>query len=70
MEEKTKEKTYRLHLMVCGGTACVSNHAFEIKEALEKEIKKQELENEVLIVITGCNGFCERGPILVVQTFS
>ena len=62
-----KNKAYRLHLMVCGGTACVSNHSFEIKEALEKEIKKQGLENEVLVVTTGCNGFCEAGPLLVVK---
>ena len=62
-----KDKAYRLHLMVCGGTACVSNHSFEIKEALEKEIKKQGLENEVLVVTTGCNGFCEAGPLLVVK---
>jgi NADH-quinone oxidoreductase subunit F len=54
-------------LMVCGGTACVSNGAFEIKEALEKEIKKQGLEDEVLVVTTGCNGFCEAGPLLVVK---
>ena len=62
-----KEKIYRLHLMVCGGTACVSNHSFEIKEALEKEIRKQGLEDEVLVVTTGCNGFCEAGPLMVVK---
>ncbi len=67
MAEKTKERSYRLHLMVCAGTGCVSNHSFEVKGALEKEIKKQGLENEVLVVTTGCNGFCERGPLLVVQ---
>jgi len=62
-----EDTLYRLHLMVCGGTACVSNGAFEIKDALEKEIKKQGLENEVLVVTTGCNGFCEAGPLLVVK---
>ncbi|MBN1223694.1 MAG: SLBB domain-containing protein, partial [Candidatus Aminicenantes bacterium] len=67
MEEKIKETPYRLHLMVCAGTGCVSNHSFEIKSALEAEIKKQGLEDEVLVVTTGCNGFCERGPLLVVQ---
>ena len=36
MAEKAKDKTYRIHLMVCAGTGCVSNHSFEIKEALEK----------------------------------
>jgi len=67
MNQKTKDKTYRLHLMICAGTACVSNNSFEIKSALEKEIQKQGLEDEVLVVATGCNGFCERGPLLVVQ---
>ncbi|MBD3413122.1 MAG: NADH-quinone oxidoreductase subunit NuoF [Candidatus Aminicenantes bacterium] len=65
--EKANEKAYRLHLMVCAGTACVSNNSFGIKDALEKEINKQGLEDEVLVVTTGCNGFCERGPLLVVQ---
>jgi len=65
--EKENEKAYRMHLMVCAGTACVSNNSFKIKEALEKEIKKQGLEDEILVVTTGCNGFCERGPLMVVQ---
>ena len=60
-------KTYRTHLLVCAGTGCLSNHSFEIKAALEEEIRNQKLENEVLVITTGCNGFCERGPIVVVQ---
>ncbi len=60
-------KAYRTHVMVCAGTACVSNGSLKIKEALEKEIKKRGLENEVLVVPTGCNGFCGQGPIMVVQ---
>jgi NADH:ubiquinone oxidoreductase subunit F (NADH-binding)/(2Fe-2S) ferredoxin len=65
--EKETQKTYRMHLMICAGTGCVSNHSYEVKEALEKELRKHGLENEVAVVPTGCNGFCERGPILVVQ---
>ena len=67
MPEVATQKTYRLHLMVCAGTGCVSNHSFDIKTALEAEIRKHGLQNEVTVVPTGCNGFCERGPILVVQ---
>ncbi len=67
MAEKTKDKVYRVQLMVCAGTSCVSNNSFEIKAALEKEIKRHHLEDEVLVVNTGCNGFCARGPLLVVQ---
>ena len=53
--------------MICGGTGCVSNNAFKIKEALEREIKKYNLQDEILLVMTGCNGFCAQGPIMVVQ---
>jgi NADH-quinone oxidoreductase subunit F len=66
MDEQTTDK-YRLHLMICAGTACVSNKSFRVKEVLEEELKKQELENEVLVVMTGCNGFCAVGPVMVVM---
>ena len=58
---------YRSHCLVCTGTGCVSNGAFEVKKALEKELKKRNLENEIQVIGTGCNGFCERGPVMVVQ---
>jgi len=66
MNEYNTDK-YRLHLMICAGTACVSNKSFRIKEVLEEELKKQKLENEVLVVMTGCNGFCAVGPVMVVM---
>ena len=66
MNEYNTDK-YRLHLMLCAGTACVSNKSFKIKEILEAEIKKQGLENEALVVMTGCNGFCAVGPVMVVM---
>jgi NADH-quinone oxidoreductase subunit F len=66
MNEINTDK-YRLHLMICAGTACVSNKSFKIKEVLEDELKKQGLEKEVLVVMTGCNGFCAVGPVMVVM---
>ena len=56
-----------MHLLVCAGTGCVAAGSFEIKKALEKEIIKRKLQNEVAVISTGCNGFCERGPTMVVQ---
>ena len=58
---------YRTHLMLCAGTGCVSNKSFKIKEALEEEINKRGLQDEILVVMTGCNGFCAVGPLMVVQ---
>ena len=59
--------TLRIQLMLCGGTGCESTGSDDVKEALEAELKKQGLENEVQIVVTGCNGFCAVGPVMVVQ---
>ncbi|MBN2620791.1 (2Fe-2S) ferredoxin domain-containing protein, partial [candidate division WOR-3 bacterium] len=60
-------KQYRTHVLVCAGTGCVAAGSYEIMKALEKEIVKHKLHNEVSVISTGCNGFCERGPIVVVQ---
>jgi len=54
-------------MMLCAGTGCVSNGAFKIKEALEQELKKHNLQDEVGDVLTGCNGFCAQGPVAVVK---
>jgi len=59
------EKAYRTHLMLCAGTGCVASGSLQVRDALAEEIKKQGLEDEVLISITGCNGFCAAGPLLV-----
>lgn len=60
-------KEYRSNLLVCAGTGCVAGNSFQIKEELEQEIARQGLENEIKVITTGCQGFCERGPIVIVQ---
>ncbi len=65
--KRRKSKEFRLHLLVCAGTGCVANNSIDIKEELEREIAKRGLENEVSVITTGCQGFCERGPIVIVQ---
>ncbi len=60
-------KQFRTHLLVCAGTGCVACNSYEIKKALEAEIAKKKLQDEIAVIATGCNGFCERGPIVVVQ---
>jgi len=60
-------KGIRTQVMLCAGTACVSNGAFKIKEILEQEIDKHNLNEEIEVVMTGCNGFCAQGPLMVVK---
>lgn len=59
--------TYRTHAMICTCTNCVSNGALQIKDALEEEIQKHSLQDEIQVVSTGASGLCVMGPILIVQ---
>jgi len=63
---KTVETTFRSNIMICAGTSCVSNGSLKIGEAFEAELIKHNLQNEVKVVLTGCNGFCAKGPVIVV----
>jgi len=56
----------RIELMLCTGTGCVAGGSFRIKQALEEEIAKHGLRDEISLVATGCNGFCGQGPLMVV----
>jgi NADH:ubiquinone oxidoreductase subunit F (NADH-binding)/(2Fe-2S) ferredoxin/NAD-dependent dihydropyrimidine dehydrogenase PreA subunit len=57
---------YRSHVLVCGGTGCVSSGSHEVMEAFKKELSEKDLDKEILVVPTGCHGMCEMGPIVVV----
>lgn len=57
---------YRSHVLVCGGTGCTSSGSQQIAKALEEEIAKQGLADEVKVIKTGCFGLCALGPIMIV----
>jgi NADH:ubiquinone oxidoreductase subunit F (NADH-binding)/(2Fe-2S) ferredoxin/Pyruvate/2-oxoacid:ferredoxin oxidoreductase delta subunit len=50
---------------ICAGTGCRGYGCIRVKEALEAEISKQNINVEVRA--TGCFGFCEKGPLIVVH---
>jgi len=54
-------------LMVCAGTGCVANNAVSLIDHLRSELDRRSLSDRFLVVPTGCNGFCAKGPIMVVQ---
>jgi NADH:ubiquinone oxidoreductase subunit F (NADH-binding)/(2Fe-2S) ferredoxin/NAD-dependent dihydropyrimidine dehydrogenase PreA subunit len=59
-------KTYRAHVLVCGGTGCVSADSLNVIAEMRKEIARRNLEDEVRVVQTGCRGFCAMGPIMMI----
>ncbi|HNV81952.1 MAG: NADH-quinone oxidoreductase subunit NuoF [Tenuifilaceae bacterium] len=57
---------YKSHLLVCGGTGCRASESDAVFESLKAAIAEKGLEQEVQVIMTGCFGFCERGPIVKV----
>ncbi|MDD2453075.1 MAG: NADH-quinone oxidoreductase subunit NuoF [Synergistaceae bacterium] len=57
---------YRAHVLICHGTGCASGGSPKVLEAFKEELRKKNLEKEVLVIATGCHGMCEFGPIVVV----
>ncbi len=55
---------YRMHILICGGTGCKASASNEIRDKLNYFISEFDLEDEVQVVLTGCFGFCEKGPIV------
>ena len=54
-------------ITLCSGSACNASGSGKVAASLEEEIKKQGLGGAVNIRKTGCHGFCERGPIIVIH---
>ena len=54
-------------ISVCGGTGCTSSDSLLICQALKEEAKKQGVEDRCKIAITGCFGFCQKGPIVKIS---
>jgi len=57
---------YRSHVLVCGGTGCTSSNSEKIIEEFHVHLKNNNIDNEVMIIRTGCFGLCAQGPIVVV----
>ncbi len=58
---------YSMHLLVCGGTGCRASSSDAIVENLKSELQAQGLDETVQVIMTGCFGFCEKGPIVKVM---
>ena len=61
------QKKAKTIITICGGTGCHAYGCLKVAKAFEEEIRKQSLHRQVSVRTTGCHGFCERGPIVVIQ---
>ncbi len=64
LEKKFNGQDCKRHIVVCGGTGCLSSESKEILEELQRMIKDHNLEDKVEANIVGCFGFCSQGPFV------
>ena len=54
-------------IVICAGTGCLAYGTQKLIDNFRDEIKKQKLEGSVEVRTSGCHGFCERGPLVVIH---
>ncbi|MHC4247763.1 MAG: NADH-ubiquinone oxidoreductase-F iron-sulfur binding region domain-containing protein [Planctomycetota bacterium] len=57
----------RLRIVVCGGTGCRSAGSMKLAEAFKERIESRKLDCDVSLKLCGCHGFCQQGPVVVVE---
>ncbi|MFO7968763.1 MAG: NADH-ubiquinone oxidoreductase-F iron-sulfur binding region domain-containing protein [Bacillota bacterium] len=66
-ENCPKKTDYKINVLVCTGTSCLSSDAQTIVEMLESALESHNLQAEIRVIKTGCFGFCGQGPIIKIE---
>jgi NADH:ubiquinone oxidoreductase subunit F (NADH-binding)/(2Fe-2S) ferredoxin len=59
----------RLEIVVCHGSGCMANGSPKVTDALRAALDEAGIEAKVMpgIKTTGCQGFCSRGPLVLIR---
>lgn len=64
---QSKKKKEKAFISICAGTGCRASGSESVITAFKEEIKFLGLQSKVRVKVTGCHGFCEKGPIVVIH---
>ena len=64
LDDKLTGADGKRHIVLCGGTGCLSNHSKEIKEKFDAVLEERGLTDKVTVNMVGCFGFCSQGPFV------
>ena len=64
LESKFSGSDGKRHIVLCGGTGCLSSNSAEILAEFSRQIKERGLEDKVTVNQVGCFGFCSQGPFV------
>ena len=67
-EELQKNRAlYQLTLTMCAGTACRACGCLLVANAMAEQLERHGLGDTVQLRLTGCHGFCEQGPLAIIE---
>ncbi|MFH1654009.1 MAG: NADH-quinone oxidoreductase subunit NuoF [Pseudomonadota bacterium] len=64
---KLERPADHLTITVCGGTGCHGYGCEKVIDAFKEAIKKNNLGDKIRLRVSGCHGFCERGPLALIS---
>ena len=64
LDDKIKGADGLRHIVLCGGTGCLSAHSTEIMERFKAVLKEKGIEDKATVNQVGCFGFCSQGPFV------
>ena len=64
LEDKISGKDGKRHIVLCGGTGCLSSNSAEIRHRFMELLKEKGLDDKATVNQVGCFGFCSQGPFV------
>ncbi len=66
-KERQEREKFESTVQICADTGCRASGSGVVVKALRNEVERQGLQDKVNIRETGCHGFCEQGPLMVIE---
>ena len=64
LDDKLKGLDSKRHIVLCGGTGCLSSHSTEIMEKFQEVLEAKGVADKTTVNQVGCFGFCSQGPFV------
>jgi len=61
-----RHQSVRTRVSLCAGTGCRAYNSEAVVASLKEELARTGKGDEIEVVTTGCHGFCELGPVMVI----
>jgi NADH-quinone oxidoreductase subunit F len=66
LKDRNRQGKRRI-ISLCAGSGCGAYGTAKVHQALTEELARQNMQDKVEVKLTGCHGFCEKGPIMVLH---